>query len=252
MIDPTHDKIAALLDNRTEAERLAQSISLCLRSVDISVGRIAEFYHEQLIDLMASGALNGQRRATTLDQSLYAHVHSFFMHLGAARDYLAAFIALGIGKNPDRIDSLARLVEIIRSQHFASSPLLQQALTKGFLAVSATKSHRWETAGWLREVSDLRNQFIHKRPYGEKFFERAGFAQAVDSDEGVYRYFRPIIVGADPNRDLLDIIGHHYRQSITFFQDAADGSGLDAAIETITDRDIISFEVHRNPSGKNR
>lgn len=93
LVQPTHEQIATLLDNRSEAERLASSISLSLRNMDISVEQIAEFYNEQLVNHMASGSLEGKRASSTLDQTLFAHVHSFFMHLGAARDYLAAFCA---------------------------------------------------------------------------------------------------------------------------------------------------------------
>jgi hypothetical protein len=243
MIDPTHEKLAALLDDRADAERLAQSISLNLRSVDISIGQIVEFYHEQLVDCMASGALNGQRRATSLDQTLYAHVHSFFMHLGAARDYLAAFTAVGLGKDPGKTDSVARLTEIIRSQHFGSSPILQLMQSKGFLAPSPTNGNRWETAGWLREMSIMRNQYVHKQPYGEMFHERMGHARVIDTQHGVYRYFRPIMIDSNADQDLLDVVSHHYREATVLFQDAAEASGFDVAIQSMTDKDIISLKI---------
>lgn len=98
MPQPNLKQIAALFDNRTEAERLASSISLSLRNMDISVEQIAEFYNEQLVNHMALGKLTGELLSSTLDQALFAHVHSFFVHPGAARDYLAAFCALRLGK----------------------------------------------------------------------------------------------------------------------------------------------------------
>jgi hypothetical protein len=243
MVDPTHEKLAALLDDRADAERLAQSISLSLRSVDISIGQIAKFYHEQLVDSIASGALNGQRRATSLDQTLYAHVHSFFMHLGAARDYLAAFAGVSLGKDTAKIDSLARLTEIIRCSHFGSSSILQLLRSKGFLAASSTNENRWEASGWLRDMSIMRNQYVHKRPYGEMFFERMGHARVVDAEQGVYRYFRPIVIDKNADRDLLDVISDHYREATVLFEDAAQASGFDAAILSITDKEIISLEM---------
>lgn len=75
---PTWEKFASLLDDRTEEERLARSISLSLRSMDISVEQIAEFYFEQLVNLMAAGSIRGQRSGGPQDQTLFAHVHSFF------------------------------------------------------------------------------------------------------------------------------------------------------------------------------
>ena len=245
MVDPNHEKVAALLDDRAESERLAQSISLSLRSVDISIGQVADFYHEQLVDCMALGALNGRRRATSHDQTLYAHVHSFFMHLGAARDYLAAFAAASLGKDPEKLDSLGRLTEMIRSQHFETSPILQLIRSKGYLAPSATNAHRWEASGWLRDMGIMRNQYVHKRPYGEMFHERMGHARAIDSEHGVYRYFRPIVIDNNADQDLLDVISNHYREATALFQDAAQVSGFNTAILSITDKDIISLKVDR-------
>lgn len=243
MVDPSRDKVATLLDSRADVERLAQSISLSLRSVDISIGQIVDFYHEQLVDLMALGSLKGQRRSTSLDQTLYAHVHSFFMHLGAARDYLAAFMASAVGKDSARIDSLARLTEVLRSQHFGQSPILQLMRARGYLMPKPSNGHRWTAAGWLEEIGDLRNHFIHKRPYGERFFERAGYAYAIDVDQGVYRYFRPVVLDKNADRDLLDVLANHYRHATAFFQDAAHASGLNSAVMSITDKDIISSRI---------
>jgi hypothetical protein len=243
MSEPAHDKIAALLDDRTEPERLAQSISLSLRSADISIEQIAEYYHEQLVDSMASGSLSGQRRASTLDQTLFAHVHSFFMHLGAARDYLAAFIATGLGKDPVKVDSLGRLVKILRSPHFAASPILQLMRSRGFLAPSAAGAHKWEVSGWLQIVTSLRNEFVHMRPYGSKSLERMGYAVAVNIEQGIYRYTRPIVINGDADNDLLDVVTSHYRYATAFFQDAANIAGQDTSILSLTDKDIISLQM---------
>jgi hypothetical protein len=246
MTKPNREEIAALLDNRTAAERLAQSISLSLRSADISIGQIVDFYQEQLVDLMFSGLLTGQRRSTSLNQTLFAHVHSFFMHIGSARDYLAAFLAASLGKDPEKIDSLVRLKEVLRTENFDASPILQLMRTRGFLTQSAAKAAGWEVSGWLREVSDLRNQFVHKRPYGQMYLEKSGSLRLVDVQLGVYRYFRPIIIGENAHSDLLDVVSGHYRQSVMLFEDAAHASGLDSSILSITDKDIISFELGRN------
>lgn len=131
MVQPKFEQIGALLDARTESERLAHSISLSLRNMDISVEQITDFYNEQLVNHMASGSLDGKRSSSTLDQTLFAQVHSFFMHLGAARDYLSAFCALRIGKDPQKVDSLARLTETVRpeiSQTICSGYFIQKVI----------------------------------------------------------------------------------------------------------------------------
>jgi hypothetical protein len=68
------------------------------------VEQIAEFYNTEVTNGLANGRTNGNRYATTRDQSLYALVHSFFLHLGSVRDYLATLIAVQLGLNPDDTD----------------------------------------------------------------------------------------------------------------------------------------------------
>jgi hypothetical protein len=94
-----HSKVAAILDDRTIEERLAQAINLSLRSMDLAVEQIAEHYNEQLVNKMYAGDVDGLRSSNTMDQNLFAHVHAFFLQLGSARDYLAAFMANRLGMN---------------------------------------------------------------------------------------------------------------------------------------------------------
>lgn len=242
LTQPSREQIAALLDNRTDAERLARSISLSLRSMDISVEQIAEFYNEQLVNHMTSGILDGRRSSSTLDQTLFAHVHSFFMHLGAARDYLAAFCALRIGKDPQRVDSFARLTETLRQEHFAVDDLLQLFQARNYFRPKPTSSVKLEVSGWMEEVTDLRNEFIHRRPYGDRFIEHMGFAQPVDSTAGLYRYIRPIVL-KNTEEDVQDVILRHYREMTGLCHAAAVASGNNISMLTLTDADIVSVEL---------
>lgn len=242
MVHPTHEQIATLLDNRTEAERLASSISLSLRNMDISVEQIAEFYNEQLVNHMASGTLDGTRSSSTLDQTLFAYVHSFFMHLGAARDYLAAFCALRIGKDPQKIDSFARLTDAVRPEHFNTDDLLQLFQARGYFRQKPTSSTKVESAGWMEEVTDLRNEFMHRRPYGDRFIEHMGFTEPVDHEAGLYRYVRPIVLKS-AEEDVQNVILRHYREMTGLCHAAAATSGNNLSMLTVTDTDIISVEL---------
>lgn len=60
---PSHEQIAAILDDHSEEERLARSISLSLRNMDLAMEQIAEFYYEKLVNHMESGVLDGRRSA---------------------------------------------------------------------------------------------------------------------------------------------------------------------------------------------
>jgi hypothetical protein len=250
MKTPTPEQITKIFDSRTEEEWLARSIGLSLRSMDISVEQIAEFYHEQLVDLMADGLVDGRQSSGTMDQSLFAHVHSFFLHLGAARDYLAALIAVRIGKDPRTIDSMARLIDTLRPKHVGTDALLNLLETRKFIQPASANPNRREMSGWLKKVSDLRNQFVHRRPYGARHVEGAGHLVAIVPAKGLYRYVRPVLVENDAERDILDVIVSHYKQATALFQDAAETSGLDTSMLTLTDKDIVSID-RRPPNSVN-
>jgi hypothetical protein len=151
MTAPTWEQIARLTDDHTEVEWLARSISLSLRSMDISIEQIAEFYYEQLVNLMAAGLI-----ADTQNQTLFAHVHTFFLHLGAARDYLAALIAARIRKNPSKIDSMANLTEVLEPQDVETDALLKLLENRKFIQPTPSNMNRLEISGWLKEATTLR------------------------------------------------------------------------------------------------
>jgi hypothetical protein len=239
--DSTREEIAALLDDRTEEEWLARSISLSLRSMDTSVQQMGEFYHEQLVNLLAAGLVDGRRFASIQNQSFFAHVHSFFMHLGAARDYLAALIATRIGK-AGKIDSMARLIDALRSYHMGVDALLDLLETRKLIQPAPANPNRRVMSGWFKEASDLRNLFLHRRPYGARSVEQFGHAVAVAAETGLYRYVQPVLVENDVKQDILDVVVSHYMQATALFQDAAEVSGRDISMITLTDKDIIAIK----------
>lgn len=244
-----HSKIAVILDDRTVEERLAQAISLSLRSMDLAVEQIAEHYNEQLVNKMYAGDVAGQRSSNTMDQSLFAHVHAFFLQLGSARDYLAAFISnrLGMNASHGKVDTMNALKSKLRSQHAGLEPILDLLIKKKWLVPHASEPDRWATSGWLKEITNLRNEIVHRRPYGSVYAERFGWAFPVRAELGLYRYFRPIEIKGQPKRDLLEVICYHYRACTGLFFEAAIASGLDGNMITLTDKDVVSLKVTRRP-----
>jgi hypothetical protein len=213
--------------------------------MDINIEQIAEFYHEQLVNLMSGGRLTGQRSGSSQDQTLFAHVHSFFLHLGAARDYLGAFIAMRIGQDPEEIDSMAGLIRILKQEHLGTDKLLDLLHAKGFVRPSPQNAKKWEAAGWLKQASALRNQFAHQRPYGSRHAERFGWAVAISEENGIFRYYRPIVDKDGVERDVLDVIAEHYKNCTSFFHEMAAQSGKDISIFHFTDEDIISISMEK-------
>jgi hypothetical protein len=96
----------------------------------------------------------------------------------------------------------------------------------------------------MKEVTDLRNEFMHRRTYGDRFIEAMGFAQPVDREIGLYRYIRPIVLKSGDD-DVLNVILRHYREMTSLCFEAALKSGHDTSMLTLTNSDIISVELQR-------
>lgn len=240
---PSRDEVGKTVDARDEAERLALSISLSLRNMDISIEQITEFYQEQLANLMASGTLDGRRTGTIADSMLYAHVHGFFTHLGAARDYLATLVASRRGMNTEKINSMSWLFEKLRLDDMGDDQILTVLVKRGYVGKKATSAAKAVPAGWLEEMTELRNILMHRRPYGDRFTEQRGYAVAADRQNGIYRYVRPFLMPDGSEADVLDLALHHYHEACGLFLECAEISGYDTGIRIITDADIISAKI---------
>lgn len=247
--EPSEAEIASIFDNREPDEALASYISLSLRSMDISVEQVAEYYHEQLVNHMAAGNVDGERSDNTLSQSLRAHVHSFFLHLGAARDYLGALIAYRVGFDHKKTDSMARLLEELRFAKAPKDALFDLMISSGNISQHPIKPSRFSAAGWMDEATALRNELVHKRPYGAKFNEGLGWAEATSKGSGLYRYFRPVELDGNAKKDIFDVIHFHYSKCMDLFLQAAKATGNDTTMIHITSEDVISIKVPTPDAG---
>ena len=238
---PHPDELARLLDERKDDERLARSISYSLGSLDIHVEKIAEFYFEQIVNVLSKGSGIGELTGTTQDHSFFSHVHSFFAEFGAVRDYLGALIAARLEHDPKKIDSLRKVAGKIKEPAVDRDAILD-LLLKRQLLVRSSGGGGWSRSGWLKDASDIRDQFVHRRPYGLLFPERFGKVVPVAPGISLFRYERPFILSKGHKADVLDIIAWYYLQISSLFSAAADVSGYDQAIPQITEKDIISIE----------
>ena len=185
-----------------------------------------------------------------MDQNLFAHVHAFFLQLGSARDHLAALIAnrLGMDASHGKVDTLSALRRELRASHAGTEPMLDLLIDRQWLIPQPDSSDRWTTAGWLKEVTDLRNEIVHRRPYGSIYAERCGWSVPLHPELGFFRYSRPIKIKGSLECDLLDVLCDHYRTCTKLFFDAAKLSGLRSEMPKLTDKDIVSVKVmNRTP-----
>lgn len=248
--NPSAINPAKVFNDQTIEESLARSISQSLRSMDISVEKIADFYNEQLGNMIAAGRVSGHRVGSPMDQTLYAHVHAFFLQYGSARDYLATFIALKLSLDFKKVNNLARLTDKLRTSSFLSVPILEHMRTTGLFEQKPDTLDKWKIAGWLERASSVRNQLVHNRPYGLMFSENTGQLLPIDQEVGLFRYFRPLHFENQVESDVLDEIVIHYKHISELFQKAAEVSGRDASMLTISANMIKSVTVTRTPAAQ--
>ncbi|WP_157001342.1 hypothetical protein [Paracoccus sp. S4493] len=217
-------------------ERYADYISDSLRSMDICVGAICSYYHQALIAAIRSKQQPGTGVATTADLPFIANVHSFFIHVGAARDYLALLIARRLNLR-DKINGMNRLVEDLDWDSVSIDPLILKLVSEGCLA-RKDGSTKCKVSGWLEQVSNLRNTLVHKRPYGSHADEQLGRIEKVEGLNGHFVYIKPIVMGDANIKDTLDVVADTYAKMGRLFLDLAGVSGGDTSIPVLTDGQI--------------
>jgi hypothetical protein len=245
--EATSNDIDRFFDSASLSEKLVSHVSGSLRSLDICLGAISSFYHDQLIGAMRSGKKPTDRFSTILDLSLTANVHSFFLHLGAAFGYLGALIANRCGFS-SRTDDLARLIGELRSDQMPTDSMLDLFLSKGLVVpVAGSKKHK--LGGWLASTLKIRNDFVHKRPYGSVQCERSGQIGIFEGDQSFWKYRRSILVDSI-EQDALTLISKIYHKCTDLFEEMNAVSGYDASIPILSDKDILDFKLHsRKPPG---
>ena len=238
---PSLSDISACYDSFDPEEECARHISLSLRYLDFNVARLAEEYHNQLIRHMRSHALNGNLVSNYSSPVFHASTHSFFLCLGMVRDYLAQLIAVRMKFDPSRIDSMARVLNCLRVGKFPQDTILELLVSLGYVAVSPKNSDRFVMNGWLAEASELRNEAVHSRVSGAKFFERVGFVKEAASDLGMYHYRRPINDKDGSEVDLLESVIRHYMTINRLLIQSAEVSGYNFSETVITDDNVIEW-----------
>ena len=71
-----------------------------------------------------------------------------------------------------------------------------------------------------------------------------GFVRPVDSDAGLYRYVRPIVLKS-VEADVQNVILRHYREMTGLCHAAAVASGNDLSVLALTQADIISVKSEK-------
>lgn len=234
-------EIMEVKEKYTPEENYSDYISDSLRSMDICIGAICTYYHEQLISFLRDGRKVGVRSSNIADLPFIANVHSFFVHLGATKDYLATLIAIRCGL-PKSIDAMNRLVDKLKWENLPDDAMVKYLVGNGVLS-QKEGSEKSKLSGWLNDVSNIRNELVHKRPYGSHEDEKMGYIRATVGLDDHYRFWKPLHINGNSEQDTLDFISDVYHKTTRLFGDLALASGQDAQIPTLTDKDILELKV---------
>lgn len=238
--DVNVEEIAKTFDDHQPEERLSYSIGLSIRNLDISVKNISDFYYNSCINLLRESKFDRKWYSNpSMDAELFANVHSFFVTFGTLRDYLGALISARLKLN-SKIDSMARLLQNITKEKVDDDALLGTLHEECMIRESASQT--WEAAGWLKESTSLRDRFVHRRPFGQSFYEQGGKLEKLSSNFDAYRYHRPCVDDGLKKDDIFDIIISTYERANKIFQKLAERSGYDFRPLTLTDKDVISVK----------
>ncbi len=121
--------------------------------------------------------------------------------------------------------------------------MLSIFIEKCLIVKSDEKKNGYEISGWLKEVTNARNELVHRLPFGQKFVERSGHAKVISQEIGLYRYFRPFSRFEKIEDDILDFIIRTYKDFTALAQDLAENSGYDVEMQQLNDGDIVSIDT---------
>lgn len=138
---------------------VSSNIAHSLRAAGIRLRDASDGLHKQLIAAHARGVEDGGRFTNLAATDVHLAFHSVLTELASARDYLAAALGSRIGapSNIDAMSKLARWLSKSANAAHASAPVIVEALAA---------YDRSAADPWLFELTEYRNQFVHRSPFG--------------------------------------------------------------------------------------
>lgn len=207
----TREELERLFDSKGAEESIAQSISISLRNMDISIEYISDFYNEHLARLLLEKKiLDDGILKSSLDHLLLAHVHSFFTQLGSARDYVAKLISFRLGLDWVRVDSMGKLIRRLKSSDVEKDKILLLMVSRGLIKIGCVAGQEVRLTGWLKDASELRDRFVHRQPYGFRLRESGGSLRKPSEYYEIYKYHRPLVMSSNEEVDILDTVAEYY------------------------------------------
>jgi hypothetical protein len=139
--------------------RLARNISHSLRATGIRLRDASDGVNKQLVAALASGRKVGNRFTNIAATDIHLAFHSVLSELASARDYLAAALAYRLGA-PRKIDAMNRFAD------WLAKPANANHKSDNVVARMLTAYDGAAQDPWLYELTEYRNEFLHRSPFG--------------------------------------------------------------------------------------
>lgn len=157
---------------------VARHLSISMASASRRLRDVALLLNEQLGWAIKSHRASGSRYSNIAIHDLYLAIHSLLAEMCSARDYLCQLSARRvIAKN--NIDNMARLRSWLTKA--ANAAAREDPLIKLIQVAAGSEAN----PGWLTELSDLRNQIMHRQPMGANPEAAALLFQQVATSRGL-------------------------------------------------------------------
>lgn len=139
--------------------RFARNISHSLRAAGIRLRDASDGFNKQLVAALADERQVGTRFTNIAATDIHLAFHSVLSELASARDYLAAALAHRLGA-PQKVDAMNRLADWLAkpaNRDFQSDKVVARMLAAYDVA---------SPDPWLYELTEYRNEFLHRSPFG--------------------------------------------------------------------------------------
>lgn len=162
IVEQTSDSWAGIANQAHEAQDpafadIARYLCISIRSAGWRLREVSRLHNEQLQWALLSARSSGSRYSNIPIFDLYLAVHSLVAEMCAARDYLSQIAAIRVGAKPGT-DSLARLCSWLDKA--ANAAARSDPMAALLLAANGSA----DSPGWLAQLGEMRNQFMHRQP----------------------------------------------------------------------------------------
>lgn len=250
---------AASTENKRNVVDITRRCSALLELLGIRVWQMSNAYNGAYLAASSTGELPvGNLFDNTYTPHIEAAIHAFLADAASLRDLMCEFTWKNILKEEGEVRKIGRFMTCAKD---ATNPLAQELIYEG-------------KNGWIKRLSDLRNDVLHFAPIGTQhtfppcqarevqmpqgetvrylaygLVDRIpdegdlGTTMAAKDEEQIIAELRAFANRLDESDDALEYAWDTVGKLIDLCERARLASGLEGEMLTITDKDIVDFQI---------